>query len=106
MVHQDACEFFLMHSYKAHPLTELTKNIPFTWGSTQQEAFNELINEFMYELTLQHFDRNLPTIIEMDVSNQAIAGILSQYHEKASSAGGSSTGSNLVKILHPVEYHS
>ena len=74
--------FIADYSRKARPLTELTRDIPFTWGSAQQEAFNELINEFMHEPTLRQFDRNLPTIMETDASNQVIAGILSQYHEE------------------------
>ena len=56
----------------------------------QQEAFNELINEFMHESILQYLDRNLPTIMETEASNQAIAGILSQYYEEASLARGNS----------------
>jgi len=44
---------------------------------------------------LTQFDRSLDTIIETDASNQAISGILSQYHVN-----------NGIKRLHPVEYHA
>jgi len=43
---------------------------------------------------LTQFDRSLDTIIETDTSNQAISGILSQYHI-----------TNGIKRLHPVEYY-
>ena len=44
---------------------------------------------------LTQFDRSLDIIIETDASNQAISGILSQYHV-----------TNGIKRLHPVEYHT
>ena len=44
---------------------------------------------------ITQFDRDLETIMETDASNQAIAGILSQYHKV-----------NGAKQLHPVEYHA
>jgi len=44
---------------------------------------------------LTQFNRSLGTIIETDASNQAISGILSQYHV-----------TNGIKRLHPVEYHA
>ena len=30
------------YSAKARPLIDLTKDVPFTWGHTQQQAFDEL----------------------------------------------------------------
>ena len=88
------CNFIARHSEKARPLTRLTGDIPFVWEKEQNEAFNELIQVFINEPILWQFDRSLPTIMETDVSNQAIVGILLQYH-----------GENEVKILHLVGYH-
>ena len=87
--------FIAGYSEKARPLTRLTEEVPFIWEKEQNDSFNELIQAFINEPILRQFDRSLPTIMETDASNQAIAGILSQYHVE-----------NEVKILHPVEYHS
>ena len=35
-------QFIVNYSAKAHPVIDLTKDLPFTWGHTQQQAFNEL----------------------------------------------------------------
>ena len=87
--------FIINYSSKARPLIELTKDVPFSWGSEQQAAFDELRQRFMSAPILTQFDRSLDTIIETDASNQAISGILSQYHV-----------TNSIKRLHPVEYHA
>ena len=87
--------FIENYSQKVKPLTELTKDIPFSWGALQQEAFDNLRSEFMSSPILKQFDRSLETILETDASNQVISGILSQYHDK-----------NGVKTLHPVEFHA
>ena len=39
--------FISTYSEKARPLTQLTRDVPFTWGTAQQDAFNELRNEFI-----------------------------------------------------------
>ena len=44
---------------------------------------------------LTQFDRTIKSIMATDSSNQAIAGILSQYHVV-----------NACKQLHPLEYHA
>ena len=69
--------------------------VPFVWEKEENETFNKLIQVFINKLILWQFDRSLPTIMETHTSNQAIAGILLQYHVE-----------NEVKILHLVEYHS
>ena len=51
-----------------------------------------MVIHYMSAPILTKWDRALETIMEIDASNQAIAGILSQYHIK-----------NGVKQLHPVE---
>ena len=87
--------FIVNYSTKARPLIDLTKDVPFTWGHTQQQAFDELRARFLSAPILTQFDRTLETIMETDASNQAIAGILSQYHVV-----------NGCKQLHPVVYHT
>ena len=69
--------------------------IPFTWGHEQQQAFDDLRERFLSAQIITQFDRHLETIMETDASNQAIAGILSQYHVV-----------NGAKQLHPGEYHA
>jgi len=83
------------YSGKARPLIDLTKNVPFSCGHEQQLAFDKLRQQFMSTPILTKLDRTLETIMENDASNQAIAGILSQYHIV-----------NRAKQLYPVEYHA
>jgi len=88
-------QFIVNYSSKPRLLIKLTKDIPFSWTSEQQAAFDELCQQFMSSPILTQFDRSLDTIIETDASNQAISGILSQYHV-----------TNSIKRLHPVAYHA
>ena len=83
------------YSAKAHPLIELTKDVPFSCRYVQQQAFDDLWQQFMSAPILTQWGRTQETIMATDASNKAIAGILSQYHIK-----------NGVKQLHPVEYHA
>ena len=85
--------FIVNYSTKACSLIDLTKDVPFTWRHLQQQAFNKLQAQFLSVPILIQLDRTLETIMETDASNQAIAGILSQYHVV-----------NGCKQLHPVEY--
>jgi len=87
--------FILNYSSKARPLTELTKDITFSWGEAQQTVFDELRQCFLSAPILTQFDRTLESIVETDASNQAISGILSQYHVL-----------NSIKKVYPVEYHA
>ena len=87
--------FIVKLNAKAHPLVDLTKDVFFTWEHIQQQAFDELLARFLSAPILTQFDRTLKTIMETDTSNQAIAGILSQYHVV-----------NGGKQLHAVEYHA
>ena len=84
--------FIANYSAKAHSLIELTKDVPFSWCYAQQQAFDDLRQDFMSAAILTQWDRTLETIMETDASNQAIAAVLSQYHRR-----------NGVKQLHPVE---
>ena len=87
--------FIINYSSKAHPLIDLTKDVLFTWRHTQQQALDELRARFLSAPILTQFHRTLETIMETDTSNQAIAGILSQYHVI-----------NGYKQLPPVDYHA
>ena len=87
--------FIVNYSAMARPLIVLTKDVPFTWRHTQEQAFDELRARFLSAPICTQFDRTLETMMETDASNQAIAGILSQYHVV-----------NGCKQLHPVVYHA
>ena len=87
--------FIHNYSSKARPLIALTKDVPFTRGHRQQQAFDELRVQFLSAPILTQFDRTLKTIMETDASNQAIAGILFQYQVV-----------NRCKQLHSGEYHA
>ena len=87
--------FIVNYSAEARLVIDLTKDVPFTWGHTQQQAFDELRARFLSAPILTQFDGTLETIVETDASNQAIVGMLSQYHIV-----------NGCKQLHPVEYHA
>ena len=39
--------FILNYSTKVHPLIDLTKDVPFSWGHEQQQAFDELRERFL-----------------------------------------------------------
>ena len=89
------CRFIVIYSSKVWPLIDLTKAVPFSWGHEQQQAFDELQGKFLSAPILTLFNRTLETIIETDASNQAIGGILSQYHIGHES-----------KQLHTIEYQA
>ena len=57
------------YTAKAHPLIDLTKDVPFTCGHAQQQAFDELRARFFSAPILTQFDRTLETIMETDASN-------------------------------------
>ncbi|SYW79544.1 uncharacterized protein UHO2_04187 [Ustilago hordei] len=69
----------------AKPLTSLVKPIErfkkFELPEEAQQAFHKLIQAFTSAGVLQHFDYHLPTRMETDASDFAIAGVLKQEHE-------------------------
>ena len=73
-------QFILKYSAKARTLIDLTKDVLFTWGHTQQQVFDKLRAQFLAAPILTQFDRTLETIMETDAHNQTLAGILSLYH--------------------------
>lgn len=77
----------------SQPLYRLTKkDVPWTWGEAEQEAFDELKSRFCQAPILKFPDTNLPFKLETDASNYATGAILSQIGEDGE--------------MHPVAYHS
>ncbi|KAJ1043953.1 hypothetical protein NDA10_005052 [Ustilago hordei] len=77
---------FIAHFARiAKPLTSLVKPIErfkkFKLPEEAQQAFHKLIQAFTSAGVLQHFDYHLPTRLETDASDFAIAGVLKQEHE-------------------------
>ncbi|UTT90817.1 hypothetical protein NDA17_004213 [Ustilago hordei] len=77
---------FIAHFARiAKPLTALVKPIErfkkFGLPEEAQQAFHKLIQAFTSAGVLQHFDYHLPTRLETDASDFAIAGVLKQEHE-------------------------
>jgi hypothetical protein len=59
------------------PLTALTRNNQFTWGPSQQEAFDQLKLKLSTPV-LAFPDFSLPFILTTDASKVAVAAVLSQ----------------------------
>src|SRR5258707_20517 len=69
-----------IHDYSemTHPLNHLCKKaIPWHFGAEEGKAFRDLKEAFGSAPVLAHWAPNLPMTVEMDVSDGAIAGILS-----------------------------
>ena len=66
------CRFIVNYSAKARPLIDLTKDVPFTGGHTQEQAFDKLRARFLSASILTQFDRTLETIMETDTSNKQL----------------------------------
>lgn len=61
------------------PLHDLTKkDVPFFWGSPQQEAFDAMKKAFTTQPILGIWDFDRPTRIEVDASGFATGGVISQ----------------------------
>lgn len=85
--------FIKSFSTIARPLTELTKkNATWNWSLSCQKAFDKLKGEFVKSPILRHFDPDRRSLVEVDSSEWAHGGILSQYDDNG--------------ILHPVAYFS
>ena len=72
--------FIVNYIANASPPINITKDVSFTQGYTQWQAFDELQVQFLSASILTQFDRTFETTMETDASNLAIAAILSQYH--------------------------
>jgi hypothetical protein len=62
----------------SRPLTKITGNIPFTWTSVEQEAFDALRIAVTSAPVLRAFDPDLPTFVTTDASGYAIGAVLEQ----------------------------
>jgi len=74
-------------------ITEILKGNPkdFSWGTEQEEAFEQLKGRFTTEPILAHFYPKRETVVETDASDFALECVLSQF---------------LDGRLHPVAFHS
>jgi len=65
----------------AKPLVRLTRNdTPFIFNNNYIEAFKELKNQLISSLILRHYNPDLELMLEMDVSNGVVVGVLLQLH--------------------------
>ena len=72
--------FSNIYSEIAKPLTNLTGEVPWKWEKAENDAFEDLKKALTTAPLLQQFNRQLPTRLETDASNMAVAGILEQKH--------------------------
>src|SRR5256714_5700778 len=79
----------------ALPITKLLRKESisrFRWTTDAQAAFDELRIAFTTVPILQHFDPDLPTILEADASDFALGAVVSQMGEDGH--------------IHPIAFHS
>ena len=73
------CQFIRDFAHIARPLNDLTKkDMPWIWGSMQQQAFNSLKNSFTLQPILTMWELDQPTRLEVDASEYATGGVLLQ----------------------------
>lgn len=78
---------------KARPLNDLTKkDTLWHWGEDEKAAFTTLKQAFAEALVLALYDPNRPTEVEVDASNFATSGVLSQKGDDG--------------LWHPIAYRS
>jgi len=53
----------------------------FKWTTKCEQAFNDLKHYFTTALILAYFNPNLKCIVETDLSNYVLGGVLSQYNK-------------------------
>jgi hypothetical protein len=63
--------FVYRFSHIATPLTNLTKEVKWQWGPTQQQAFDNLKTALTSAPVLRIYDSNLPICIEHNASDFA-----------------------------------
>lgn len=63
------------------PLDRLTGNVPFEWGSAEQESFDTLVAAFGKEPVLVMWDHDKEHRMEVDSSGYAIGGVLLQKED-------------------------
>ena len=72
------CQFIKDYSKIAKPLTQLTGNVPFTWGNEQREAMEELKRQLSSQPVLAIPNEHDLFRVEADSSNYALGAVLSQ----------------------------
>lgn len=55
----------------------LRKDVAFCWDDECSESFRKIKREIAEEVTLAHFNQNLPIILETDASDKGIGGVIS-----------------------------
>jgi len=55
----------------------------FKWTTKCEQAFNNLKYYFITALILAHFNPNLKYIVEIDLSDYTLGGVLSQYNKNS-----------------------
>lgn len=66
----------------ARPLTQLTGNVEFSWGTEEQQAFDVLKNALCSSPILSVYRNNLPLRVECDASDFALGAVLSQHQDE------------------------
>ncbi|QSZ33856.1 hypothetical protein DSL72_005429 [Monilinia vaccinii-corymbosi] len=75
------CRFIKDYGIIAKPLTDLTKaKTSFHFDDLCRNAFNVLKQKLISAPLLQHYNYNLPCMLETDASDGVIASVLSQKH--------------------------
>ncbi|XP_050339840.1 uncharacterized protein K02A2.6-like [Bactrocera neohumeralis] len=75
------CNFIPNFSQLAAPLNKLRrKNVHFTWGSEQQQAFKDLKLHIINATQLAHFNEQLPITLATDASSFGIGAVLSHIY--------------------------
>ena len=71
------CQFIKDYSKIAKPLTQLTGNVPFTWGNEQREAMEELKRQLSSQPVLAIPNEYDLFRVKADSSNYALGAVLS-----------------------------
>ncbi|KAH9244901.1 hypothetical protein BASA81_017660 [Batrachochytrium salamandrivorans] len=68
---------------QTQPLTALLKkDIKFDWNQTTEDSFKALKKAFKDNVILTHADESQEFLVEVDASDFAVAGVLSQYNSQ------------------------
>ena len=74
-------QFIYNYGIAVKPLVRLTrKDTPFIFNNSYIEAFKEIKNRLISSLVLYYYNPDLKLMLEMDVSNRVVAGILLQLY--------------------------
>jgi hypothetical protein len=75
------CRFIKDYAQIAHPLHELTKDVPFMWEEAQQGAFDTLKKVLVMSQVLALPKDKGKLCLEMDASDVGMGAVLSQEQE-------------------------